>query len=47
MINGFDLSNWNNNDKSDLSLLILLDDPDDFIATIEDKYNLMTERLMR
>jgi hypothetical protein len=71
MINGFDLSNWNNNNKSDgytfegltsdyipttgeeyeinifslrcfPSLLFL---PNDFIPMIEDKYNLMTERL--
>jgi hypothetical protein len=43
MINGFNLSNWNKNDKSDPSLLTL---PDDIIATIEDEYNLMTDRLM-
>jgi hypothetical protein len=44
MINGFDSSNWNNNNKSDPSPLIL---PDDFIVAIEDEYNLMTDRLMR
>jgi hypothetical protein len=42
MINGFDLSNWNSNDKSDLSPFIL---PDEFIAMIENKYNFMIERL--
>jgi hypothetical protein len=44
MIRGFDLSNWNYNDESDLSLFILSDDS---IATIEDEYDLMTDRLMR
>jgi hypothetical protein len=42
MINTFNLSNWNYNNKSDLSPFIL---PDDSIATIEDEYNLMTDRL--
>jgi hypothetical protein len=44
MINGFDSSNWNNNNESDPSPLILLDD---FIVMIEDEYDLMTDRLMR
>jgi hypothetical protein len=43
MINGFDLLNWYSNDKSASSPLIL---PNDFIATIEDEYDLMTDRLM-
>ncbi len=37
MINKFDLSNWNYNDKSDLSPFIL---PNSSIAAIEDEYNL-------
>jgi hypothetical protein len=43
MINGYDLSNWYSNNESDSSPLVL---PNDFIATIEDKYDLMTDRLM-
>ncbi len=39
--NEFDLKNWNYNDDSDLSLFII---PNNFIDTIKDEYNLMTER---
>jgi hypothetical protein len=42
MMNGFDLSNWNYNNDSDLSPFISLDDS---IDTIKDEYNLMTDRL--
>jgi hypothetical protein len=42
MINGFNLLNWNNNNDSDLSSFII---PDDYIDTIKDEYNLMTDRL--
>jgi hypothetical protein len=44
MINRFNLSNWNYSNESDLSPFIL---PDDSIVTIEDKYDLMTDRLRR
>jgi hypothetical protein len=42
MINGFDLSNRNYNDDSDLSSFII---PDDSIDTIKDEYDLLTDRL--
>jgi hypothetical protein len=42
MIIGFDLSNWNYNNDSDLSSFIILDDS---IDTIKDEYDLMTDRL--
>jgi hypothetical protein len=42
MMNGFDLSNWNYNNNSDLSLFII---PDDSIDLIKDYYNLLTDRL--
>jgi hypothetical protein len=42
MMNGFNLSNWNYNDDSDVSVVFL---PDDSIDTIEDEYDLMTDRL--
>ncbi len=41
MMNGFDLSNWNYNDNSDLSSFIM---PDDSIDVIKDYYDLMTDR---
>jgi hypothetical protein len=44
MINGFNLLNWNFNNNSDLSLFIILDDS---IDTVEDEYDLMTDRLRR
>jgi hypothetical protein len=44
MMNGFDLSNSNYNDDSDLSLFII---PDDSIDLIKDYYDLMTDRLRR
>ncbi len=44
MMNGFNLSNWNYNDNSDLSPFILLDNS---IDTIKDEYDLMTDRLRR
>jgi hypothetical protein len=42
MINGFDLSNCNYNNDSDLSLFII---PDDSIDLIKYYYNLMTDGL--
>jgi hypothetical protein len=42
MMNGFNLSNWNYNDNSDLSLFII---PDDSIDLIKDYYDLITDRL--
>jgi hypothetical protein len=42
MIKGFDLLNWNYNDKSHLSPFIL---PNDSIDMIKDKYKLMADRL--
>jgi hypothetical protein len=44
MMNGFNLSNWNYNDDSDLSLFIL---PDDFIDMMKDEYDLMRDGLRR
>jgi hypothetical protein len=44
MMNGFNLSNWNYNDNSDLSLFIM---PDDSIDLIKDYHNLVTDRLRR
>ncbi len=44
MMNGFNLSNWNYNNNSDLSLFIL---PDNSIDTIKHEYDLMTDRLRR
>jgi hypothetical protein len=38
MMNQFDLSNWNDNDESDLY---------EFIYLIKDIYNIMTDRLRR
>ena len=44
MMNGFDLSNWNYNDNSDLFLFTMADDS---IDPIKDYYNIMTDRLRR
>jgi hypothetical protein len=42
MITGFDISNWNYNDNSDLSLFIMADDS---IDLIKDELDIMTDRL--
>jgi hypothetical protein len=42
MMNGFDVSNWNYNDNSDLSLFIIADDS---IDLIKDYNDIMTDRL--
>jgi hypothetical protein len=42
MMNGFDISDWNYNDDSDLSLFIIADDS---IDLIKDYYNIMKDRL--
>jgi hypothetical protein len=42
MMNGFDLSNWNYNNDSDLSSFIIADDS---IDLIKDYYDIMTDRL--
>ncbi len=44
MMNQVDLSDWNYNDDSDLSLFII---PDEFIDLIKDYYDMMTDRLRR
>ncbi len=44
MINGFDLSNWDYNEDSDLSSFIIADDS---IDLIKDYCNIMTDRLRR
>jgi hypothetical protein len=44
MMNQFDLSDWNYNDKSDLSLFII---PDESIDLIKDYYDIMTDTLRR
>ncbi len=42
MMNGFDFSDWNYNDDSDLSSFIIADDS---IDLIKDYYDIMTDRL--
>ncbi len=42
MMNGFDTSDWNYNDSSDLSLFIIADDS---IDLIKDYYDIMIDRL--
>ncbi len=42
MMNGFNLSDWNYNDNSDLSLFIIADDSMDLI---KDYFDIMTDRL--
>jgi hypothetical protein len=42
MMNGFNLSNWNYKNDSDLSLFIITDDS---IDLIKDYYKLMTDKL--
>jgi hypothetical protein len=42
MMNGFDLSDWNYNNNSDLSSFIIADDS---IDLIKDYYNIITDRL--
>jgi hypothetical protein len=44
MMNGFNVSNWNYNNNSDLSLFIILDD---FIDLIKDEFDIMTDGLRR
>jgi hypothetical protein len=44
MMNGFDVSNWNYINDSDLSLFIILDD---FIDLIKDEFDIMTDELRR
>jgi hypothetical protein len=44
MMNDLDLSDWNYNYDSDLSLFIM---PDESIDLIKDYYNIMTDRLRR
>jgi hypothetical protein len=44
MINQFNLSDWNYDDDSDLSLFII---PDESIDLIKDYYDIMTDRLRR
>jgi hypothetical protein len=44
MMNRLDISNWNYNDDSDLSLLIKADDS---IDLIKDDYDIMTDRKRR
>jgi hypothetical protein len=44
MMNGFNLSDWNYNDASDLSSFIIAVDS---IDLIKDYYNIMTDRLRR
>jgi hypothetical protein len=44
MMNQFDLSDWNYNDDSDLSLFII---PDESIDQVKDYYDIMTDRLRR
>jgi hypothetical protein len=42
MIDGFNISNWNYNNNSDLSLYIMADDS---IDLIKDEFDIMTDRL--
>ena len=44
MMNGFNTSDWNYNDHSDLSLFIIADDS---IDLIKNYYNIMADRLRR
>ncbi len=44
MMNGFDISNWNYNNDSDLSLIIIADNSIDLIKAY---YNIMTDGLRR
>jgi hypothetical protein len=44
MMNGFNLSDWDYNNDSDLSLFIIADDS---IDLIKDYYDIMTDRLRR
>jgi hypothetical protein len=44
MMNGFDVSDWNYNDDSDLSSFIIADDS---IDLIKDYYYIMTDRVRR
>jgi hypothetical protein len=44
MTNGFNISDWNHNHNSDLSLFIIADDS---IDLIKDYYDIMTDRLRR